>query len=264
MTGDLRSDAAEYYDLQNNPTSDIPFYRERLPSPDAQVLEIGCGTGRVLLPLAEDCRYIHGIDISASMLEICRQKLSRSGLATERAALTHGDISAFDLGRTFDLIIAPYRVFHNLETDAQVGGLFRCIHRHLAPGGTAILNVFKPNTSPEAMLQSWVSQEEDYGGERQLAEGKRLVWYHRRARLTPAPLTFYPEFIYRLYSSSGALEKETVFSIPMRCWYPGEFERVVVDHGFVVVGKWGGYTGEAWGEGPELIIQFAATENVSI
>ena len=42
----------------------------------------------------------------------------------------------------------------------------------------------------------------------------------------------------------------------MGCWYPSELERLVVEHGFRVVERWGGYAGEAWGSGPELVVQF--------
>jgi SAM-dependent methyltransferase len=256
---DPRREVALYYDLQHNPTADVPFYRERLPGAEARVLEIGCGTGRVLLPLAPDCRHIHGIDHSPAMLEICRRKLAQSGLPAESATLTQGDIAGFELGQRFDLIIAPYRVFQNLETDAQVAGLFGGLRRHLAPGGRAILNAFRPNAPREALCRSWVSQAEEYGGESPLAEGRRVVWHYRRARLVPEPLVFYPEFIYRLYARSGQLEKETVMSLPMRCWYPDDFAGVVREHGFEITGKWGGYLGEPWGEGPELVVEFAET-----
>ena len=43
----------------------------------------------------------------------------------------------------------------------------------------------------------------------------------------------------------------------MRCYYPDEFEALIVDHGFEIVGRWGGYQGEPYGEGPELVLQFA-------
>ena len=75
MTMDIRAEAASYYDLNPNTPNDVPFYRAKIPSPAAHVLELGCGTGRVLLPLAESCGYIHGIDLSDAMLAICQTKL---------------------------------------------------------------------------------------------------------------------------------------------------------------------------------------------
>src|SRR5574341_240740 len=123
MTGDIRAEAAQYYDANPTIPDDIGFYQARLPSAEAVVLELGCGTGRVLVPLAARCRAIQGIDISEAMLARCRQKLQAAGIPPGKAQVAHGDIAHFALGRTFDLIIAPYRVFQLLETDAQVDGL---------------------------------------------------------------------------------------------------------------------------------------------
>src|SRR5690349_15180494 len=145
MQKDIRGEAAKYYDLQDNPTADIAFYERLLPSPAARVLELGCGTGRVLVPLAVHCGFIYGIDASEAMLVHCREKLERAGIGPKRARVTLGDIADFDLGERFDLITAPFRVLQNLETDVHVDGLFRCIRRHLAPGASAVLNAFHPN-----------------------------------------------------------------------------------------------------------------------
>src|SRR5215471_11886530 len=155
MTGDIRAEAAKYYDVNPTIPDDMSFYQARLPSSQAVVLELGCGTGRVLIPLAARCRAIQGIDISEAMLAHCRQKLQAAGIPPSKAQVTHSDITHFALGRTFDLIIAPYRVFQLLETDAQVDGLFRCVRDHLAPGATCILNVVHIHQDPGTLRQEW-------------------------------------------------------------------------------------------------------------
>src|SRR5215471_9211543 len=138
MSEDIRAEAAKYYDVSPTIPDDIAFYQARLPSSEAMVLELGCGTGRVLLPLAAVCGFIHGIDRSQAMLTHCLQKLQAAAIPPTKARVELGDITQFALGRTFDLIIAPYRVFQLLETDAQIDGLFQCVRTHLAPGGTCI------------------------------------------------------------------------------------------------------------------------------
>jgi len=85
------------------------------------------------------------------MPAICQKKLQQAGIPSNKAQVEVGDITNFDLGRRVDLIIAPYRVFQNLETATQVDGLFRCVWKHLSLAGTCILNVFKPNRDPEAL-----------------------------------------------------------------------------------------------------------------
>jgi hypothetical protein len=151
---------------------------------------------------------------------------------------------------------APFRVLQNLETDTQVGGLMDVIRRHLAPSGRAILNTFCPNRSADELRRHWCVAGELADGETALPSGGRLVRSDRRPRIQSDPLVLYPELIYRRYSDTGALEDEAVLKISMRCWYPAELEALVAANGFRTTARWGGYCGEAWGEGSELVIEF--------
>jgi SAM-dependent methyltransferase len=253
MMVDVRETSAPYYDLNPTIPDDVAFYRARLPSADAVVLELGCGTGRVLLPLAQSCGSIHGIDASEAMLTICRQKLQAAAIPPTKAQVEVGDITNFHLGRTFDLIIAPYRVFQLLETDTQVDGLFSCVRAHLASGGTCILNVFHPRQDPERLRQEWCTQAELLRWEASVA-GDRIRCDERRPRMDPERLVLYPELIYRRYRG-GTLVDEAVLKIPRKCYSPDAFEQVIATHDFRVLQRWGGYTGEPYGEGPELVVQ---------
>ncbi len=253
MKVDIRTEAAKYYDSNPSFPKDIPFYQKLIPSPSASILELGCGTGRVTLSLAAYCGYIRGIDISPAMISICRDKLLRADIPATKASIEEGDITDFDLGRTFDFVIAPFRVLQNLETDREVDGLFGCIHQHLAPSGTCVLNVFRPYLEPEALRRQWSRTEEKESWQVPV-EGGRLVCYDRRARMDAERLVLYPELVYRRYEGER-LAEETVLKIAMRCYYPDTFEKLIVDHGFVVLKRWGGYEGEAYGQGPELVIQ---------
>jgi len=182
MMSDSRELAAKYYDLQDNPTEDIPFYSECVASltfaermgVSARVLELGCGTGRVLLPVAEVCGFILGVDSSPAMLEICRDKLAQAQIARAKADVALGDITALDVGEQFDLVIAPFRVFQNLATDAEVDGFFDSIRRHLSPGGSAILNAFRPSCVPDEMRARWASPIEELEADISLPDGRRL------------------------------------------------------------------------------------------
>jgi SAM-dependent methyltransferase len=254
MKIDIRTEAAKYYDSNPDFVNDIPFYRKLITGPHASILELGCGTGRVTLALVDHCRYIQGIDISPAMISICREKLARAGIPQSKARVIEGDITDFDLQQTFDLIIAPFRVLQNLETDQEVDGLFRCIHRHLAPNGTCVLNVFRPFLEPEGLRKLWVKTEENLAWEIPL-EGGRLACYDRRRRMDAEKLILYPELIYRRYEGE-TLAEESILKIVMRCYYPDAFEKMIVQHGFAVLDRWGGYEGEAYGQGPELVIRF--------
>lgn len=257
MPIDIRMEVAKYYDVCHVMSGDISFYIRQIPHPQARVLELGCGTGRVLLPLVEHCAYIHGLDCSEAMLTICRGKLQQANVSPEHAQVELADITDFDLGQQFDLITAPFRVMQNLATDAEVDGLFQCIHRHLTPGGMALLNVFRPLLDRERMLTDWCRLEK-FNCEIPL-EGGSLRRYDNCPRITADPLVCYPELIYRFYQEDQLVE-EAVLPIAMRCYYPDEFLRLIEDHGFRVIEKWGGYAGEVYGEGGELVVAFAGSK----
>ena len=181
MPIDIRDEAAKFYDLNPGVPDDLAFYRNRLPSPKATVLELGCGTGRVLVPLAEDCAYIHGVDLSPVMVAICQEKLAKASISDTRTRVQVGDITRLNLSRTFDVIISPFRVFQNLETDAEVDGYFETVRKHLAPGGRCILTAFNPDRDRASMRRQWVSLEENPNWE---VEVRRCA--HRLLRQTPA------------------------------------------------------------------------------
>ncbi len=251
---DIRNHTARYYDLFTPSWKDAAFYQSLLPSPNASVLELGCGTGRVLVPLAKVCGLIQGLDLSEAMLEVCRQRIAAAGLVN--ATVHQADITEFDLGRQFDLITAPYRVMQNLASDRQVQGLLACIRRHLAPGGVAVLNAFSPKSSPDALIARWGSHEER-GRETAETPDGLVIATEIIDQVDVDPLVLRPELIYRLVRN-GAVVDEVRLHIAMRVWYPDEFEGLITNAGFSITGKWGGYEGEPYGEpGGELVLAFA-------
>lgn len=254
MKIDIRTEAAKYYDSNPSFLNDIPFYQKLISSPNISILELGCGTGRVTLALVPYCQYIQGVDISPAMISICREKLVKTGIPQTKAQVREGDITDFNLDQTFDLIIAPFRVLQNVETDQEVDGLFRCIRKHLAPNGTCILNVFRPFFEPEELQKRWTTKEENLSWEVPIKGGK-LACYDRRAYMDVKKLTLYPELIYRKYEGDTLVE-ESILKIVMRCYYPDTFEKLIIEHGYIILNRWGGYEGEVYGQGPELVIQF--------
>ena len=97
MSEDIQAEAAQYYDVNPTIPDDLAFYQARLPSSDASVLELGCGTGRVLLPLAAWCGFIHGIDRSQAMLARCLLKVQAAAIPPTKARVELGDITQFAL-----------------------------------------------------------------------------------------------------------------------------------------------------------------------
>jgi SAM-dependent methyltransferase len=134
---------AEWEASQN----DLPFYLEEATVAGGSLLELGCGTGRLLIPLLSSGLEVSGLDASAAMLEVARQK--REHLSPELAIRLHlhqGDMSEFELGQQFALILIPFRSFQLLLTPEAQRRCLNCINRHLAPRGKVIINLFDPGT----------------------------------------------------------------------------------------------------------------------
>jgi len=105
------------------------------------------------------------------------------------------------------------------------------------------------------LRREWCTEDEKLAWET-FVGGARITCYDRRPRIDPDNLVLYPELVYRRYEGD-VLKDETVLKIAMKCYYPEEFEKLILDRGFRIVDRWGGYAGERYGEGPELVVQFA-------
>ncbi|MCJ7428977.1 MAG: class I SAM-dependent methyltransferase [Candidatus Nanohaloarchaeota archaeon QJJ-5] len=135
---------AEYYDLlyQHQDMDDTAFYVEQAATTDGPVLEIGCGTGRIYLELLENGVDADGIDISPNMLATLKEKADDRGL---EPSVQQADMTEFDLDRSYDLIIIPFRTFlHNTTKEQQLATLNTC-YDHLRAGGVLMLNFFQPD-----------------------------------------------------------------------------------------------------------------------
>ena len=250
---DIREKAAKYYDLWSLPFDDIPFYINCIPSIRSSILELGCGTGRVLTQLINHCASIHGLDNSKAMSNICREKIQETGINPNKVKIVTGDITDFHMDNNYDRIIAPYHVFQNLEADDQIDGAFNCIRNHLNPDGTCILNVFQP-WPVDRIKESWGEKTEKFCWKKSYDEGY-VTCHERKEYFDSQRLILYPESIYRYYIDEQLIETLTQ-KICMRLYYPDQFKKLIKEKGFSIIYCWGGYDGEPYGKGNELIVQF--------
>jgi SAM-dependent methyltransferase len=136
-------DDGEVYDLL---LKDIPygfdFYTDVARKAAGPVLDLCCGTGRILLPCLQAGVDIEGLDLFAPMLDTLRQKAGELGLSPR---LHQADMSDFDLPRRYALIMIPFNAFiHNMTQEAQVRCLSVC-RQHLLPGGLLAFDTFFPS-----------------------------------------------------------------------------------------------------------------------
>ena len=136
-------DDAELYDLIAPPDAAMErFYVEAAGGQGRRVLELACGSGRFIAPLAESGAIVTGGDIAETMLARARTAVAERGLSAEFAAL---DMREFDLGRQFDAIVIAANSLMHLHTQADFQRTFSAIRQHLAPGGRFVFDIFVPN-----------------------------------------------------------------------------------------------------------------------
>ncbi len=122
---------------------DIPFYVEEAERSGGPVLELGCGTGRVAIPIALRGANIVGLDSSPAMLKRAQQKAELAG--AKNLKLVQADMLDFKLPERFSLIIIPFRGFLSLLSVADEERTLMNIKRHLAPGGKLVFDIFMPD-----------------------------------------------------------------------------------------------------------------------
>ena len=130
---------------------DIPFYVEEALLSGGPVLELGCGTGRVTVPIAKSGTNIVGLDNSKGMLEKARSKARLLEAGHGNMNLQMGDMRDFSLGRTFPLVIIPFRGFLALLSVEDQVRCLTIIREHLEPDGRLIFNIFVPD--PQMLVE---------------------------------------------------------------------------------------------------------------
>lgn len=141
----LFDSVARFYDYEQKEfTKDIPFYVEYAKKCRGEVLELGCGTGRVLIPIAREGIRVTGLDASQEMLNIARQKVYKDSSAKNNVTFIKGDMKGFDIGKKFALIYIAFRSFQCLLSKEQQIACLQRVHYHLQDKGLFILDLFAP------------------------------------------------------------------------------------------------------------------------
>jgi SAM-dependent methyltransferase len=134
----------KHYDALNNFDYDIPFYFDLIKLFGEPILDLGCGTGRITIPIAKNGHKIIGIDSSKKMLDEAMQKAQSSSLTID---FIESDIRNFDLPERFSLILLTFNTICHLYDFESIFSTFTCIKKHLKPGGRLIIDVFNPDLS---------------------------------------------------------------------------------------------------------------------
>lgn len=220
---------------------DAEFYAEEAQDTGGPVLELGCGTGRILLGVAEGGIQIVGLDLADDLLDIARAKLAEaSGEVQECAALVQGDMRQFSLDQRFRLVTIPYRTFQHLLTPVDQEQALTCIRDHLEGEGRLVFNTFDPLVDLMAEgFRGGMRKDTDFvDGE----TGNRVVvWFNRQ--YDPEVQLLEQEIVYEEVDRSDRVVGRTCGQLTLRYASRYEIQYLLELCGFELAALYGDFEG---------------------
>jgi SAM-dependent methyltransferase len=219
-------------------TEDIDFYENLARAIDGPILELGVGSGRVAIPLAEGGREVVGIDNSMSMLDQARVRLDGMGKLKGSLQLIAADMTKFSLGQRFGMVFVAANTFQHVLTTAQQLDCVRCAVACLAPNGIFSLSVRSPSSvswenadgwSP--MLLHWTRRDETTGD---------LVMKFCIEQPDPGRMVRKLTYVYDRVKTDGAI-KRSVFETELRYSTQAEITLLLQQCGLRVTHVYGDY-----------------------
>lgn len=238
--------AARYYDAAHDGIRgrhDVAFYLQRARESGGPVLELGCGTGRVLLPIARAGIPCTGLDAHVAMLDVLRAKQPPPNLQ-----LVCAGMQDFDLGDArFALIYSAFRAFQHLYTVEEQLACLTAVRRHLAPGGRFVFDVFNPDLTRLAAHSEDLDDGSSPDGEDRV---ERHI--HIERDFGRQVQTVRIRYVRRRGDRVLATDEQT---FDMRWYFRFELEHLLVRAGFVVDAVHGDFDGRPFdGDSPEIVL----------
>lgn len=251
---------ARYYELFHaDLVEDIPFLQNLAKESGTHVLELGCGTGRLLLPLAKVCSFVHGVDSSAVMLALARQRLQTLPVnVADRVALTQSDMGQLNLqgaADTFDLALISYNTFLHLDTAVATQTL-KQLHPYLKTNGRLLIDLINPfhiaNTPDDPTLlleKTAVDPETD-----------EIVLQFASNQLNSADQILNITWVFDASPAAGGAVKRTVAVMPYYYRFPHQLQLLLQETGYHLTAQWGDYDQSPFREeAPRLLILASPT-----
>lgn len=224
------------YDTIRDP-ADVAFYRQLARETGGPVLEVGCGTGRVLLPIAREGLACVGLDASPAMLDVLRAKDLPPTLRAVMARMQEFDLAP----ERFRLVFSAFRAFQHLYTVEDQLACLACIRRALAPGGLLAFDVFAPD------LARIAQREEPEHEEGRFPDGGDEIVRVASVRRDHATQT--QQVTMRLERwRDGARVGAEVERFGMRWYHRYELEHLLARAGFEIVALHGGFDRRTYDE----------------
>lgn len=209
---------ARFYDLiyhQMRDDADNQFYLDKIKNTKGKILEVGTGTGRLFIKALKNGADIRGIDISPSMLNVLKAKLSKE----QQKRVSIQNIIDFKSEIKYDLVIAPFRVFmHLISKDEQLSALNN-VYYNLNSGGEFIFDVFVPDLKA---LISGLDNVTDFEGEYE--PGKRV---RRTVSTKPDLINQIINITFRIEWNEGESNFSSEWKTPLRYFFRYELEHLM-------------------------------------
>lgn len=242
---------ARYYDADYGAIADdVPFYRELARRSGGRVLEVMCGSGRLLLPLAQAGLRVAGIDISGAMLTRARTRLQNAGLL-DRVDLMEGDICAAAPQGPFGLALVAINSFMHLGSTAEQLAALGHIREALRPGGLLALDLFNPDLRALANENGALAIDKTFT----LPDGTRVQKFVAQ-QPNLAAQTNHVTFIYDELDADGRVTR-SVLPFPMRWLYRFELEHLLARAGFALEAVYGSYELDEYDSTSDLLLAVA-------
>lgn len=241
---------ARYYDLDlGGEAEDADFYAELARRTGGPVLELGCGTGRLLEPLARAGHRCVGVDVSSAMLAVADRKLAAAGLRSA-VELVQADARELALDRRFGLAFIALNSFMHFVSDEDQRRVLTCARAHLSELGLLVLDL--PN--PDFSLLGETSGQVIHEWTRVSPESGRQVVKFRSQRVDTSRQLLDLLFAYDELDWDGTVRR-TAIPFRLRYLYRRELDLLLEACGFTVDAVYGDYWLGAYGpDSPKLIV----------
>jgi len=226
---------ADIYDKEHPLTTsdeDFVFYIDQCKKTSGDILELACGTGRLIVPILEAGCSIEGLDLSGPMLNILEQKLKTKRLTTQ---LYQKNMADFKIDKKYQLIFIAVSSFFILNGQEEQINCLKCCRDHLVDGGRLIIDCLID--SYERNMQR--SGELKYFNK--LEDNDKIVLIYVSSKMNTIQQRENIIFHYQIYSSDGILEKTVIRHLPWRWIHPDEFKLMAQIAGFSSLKLFGGY-----------------------
>lgn len=248
---------ARYYDfIHSLLTADREYVLKLAERTGGPVLELGCGTGRLLIPLAQAGYTVTGVDNSSAMLARAHNHLDRELLSVrQRVDLVEGDVKSLSLckeDKYFSLILLPYNTLLHFQTD-EILRIFRSAFQYLHHDGQLFIDVTNPFLIDQVAYDPEPTLENNFFDE----EAGESIRQWSQSQLDSTGQCLHTSWIFEDRIGIEPISNRTVIEFDYWYYYPHQLELLLQQSGYQLLQMLGDYDGSAFAEESDRLLIIA-------